>query len=264
VEVEFPPALDEVFGVTNNKQAATVFSHMSQFEWESEAESGEKYMDFKRRLQEEGDTRYLLIDMVQHIKDQLKEVRKRLQDQTKGCRSGGRRHEDVSVEDTASTKWKERAEGGYTTSFDDELYDDEAQEKLYEDLVNNKHYDERAAREIAIAVQRRERKVIFVTADSDSQAFFNVDIRPGGITEVVFNSRHPAYDKLIKILDTDLSDASDSDLVSRTQNASDVLKLLLAAWARYEEEDVPSREKIRDIRHEWGKMAKDFLTDGSE
>lgn len=262
IEVEFPPALDEVFGVTNNKQAATVFSHMAQFEWEAEAEPGEKYMDFKRRLQEEGDTRYLLIDIVYHIREQLRQLRSRLHDQTKGRRSGGRRHDDVSVEDTASTKWKERAKKGYKTETDDERYDEEAQEQLYEDLVENKRYDEGVAREIAIAVRKRGRKIIFVTAESDSQAFFNVDIRPGGITEVVFNSRHPAYEKLIKVLDTDVSEASDSDLVSRIQNASDTLKLVLAAWARYEEEDVPSREKIRDIRHEWGKMAKDFLSDG--
>jgi hypothetical protein len=184
-----------------------------------------------------------------------------LHDQTKGRRSGGRRHDDVSVDDTASTKWKERAKKGYRTETDNERYDEHAQEQLYEDLVKNKRYDERVAREIAIAVRKRGRKIIFVTAETDSQAFFNVDIRPGGITEVVFNSRHPAYERLIKVLDTDVSDASDSDLVSRIENASDTLKLVLAAWARYEEEDVPSREKIRDIRHEWGKMAKDFLTD---
>ncbi|EAR20267.1 hypothetical protein NB231_12961 [Nitrococcus mobilis Nb-231] len=263
VEVEFPPALDEVFGVTNNKQVATVFSHMSQFEWKTEAEPGEKYMDFKRRLQEEGDTRYLLIDIVHHIREQLTQIRNRLKDQTKGRRSGSRRHDDISVEDTASTKWKERASKGYKIEADDEPYDEDAQEKLVEDLVENKHYDKRVAREIAIAVQKRGRKVIFVTAESDSQAFFNVDIRPGGITEVCFNSRHPAYGKLIKALDIDVSGASDSDLVSRIENASNMLKLLLAAWARYEEEDVPSREKIRDVRHEWGKMARDFLADAS-
>lgn len=263
IEVEFPPTLDEVFGVTNNKQAATVFSHMAQFEWETEAEPGENYMDFKRRLQEEGDTRYLLIDIVHHIKEQLKQLRNRLHDQTKGRRSGGRRHDDVSVEDTASTKWKERAAKGYKTETDDERYDDDAQKDLLEDLIENKHYDDRVAREIAFAVRKRGRKIIFVTAEMDSQAFFNVDIRPGGITEVVFNSRHPAYEKLIKVLDTDVSETSDSDLLSRIENASDTLKLMLAAWARYEEEDVPSREKIRDIRHEWGKMAKDFLLDGS-
>ena len=260
VEVEFPPALDEIFGVTNNKQAATVFSHMSQFEWKTEAEPGETYIAFKRRLREEGDTRHLLLDIANHISEQLRQLRSRLKDQTKGRRPGTRRHDNVSVEDTASTKWKQRAEKGYKTATDDEYFDDVAQKQLYEDLVANKHYDEGVAREIATAVGKRGRKVIFVTAETDSQAFFNVDIRPGGITEVVFNSRHPAYDRLIKVLDTDVSDDSDSDLVSRIQNASDTLRLILAAWARYEEEDVPSREKVRDMRHEWGKMAKDFLT----
>lgn len=262
IEIEFPPALDEVFGVTNNKQAATVFSHMAQFEWEAEADPGETYMEFKRRLQEEGDTRYLLIDIVHHIKEQLRRLRAGLHDQTKGRRSGGRRHEDVSVEDTASTKWKERAGKGYTIESDSQSFDDDAQKKLYQDLVENKRYDERVAREISMAVKTRGRKIIFVTAETDSQAFFNVDVRPGGITEVVFNSRHPAYDRLLKVLDTDVSEDSDSDLVSRIENASNTLRLVLAAWARYEEEDVPSREKIRDIRHEWGKMAKDFLAGG--
>ena len=37
------------------------------------------------------------------------------------------------------------------------------------------------------------------------------------------------------------------------------LKLLLAAWARYEEEDFPSRDQIYEIRQEWGKMAKNFI-----
>jgi len=263
VEVEFPPALDEVFGVTNNKQAATVFSQMAQFDWEREAEPGESYMDFKRRLQDEGDTRYLLIDIVDHIKRQLSQIRSRLQDQTKGRRSGGRRHDDVSVEDTASTKWKERAQKGYKTGSDAEEYTDDDQEQLARDLVQKKHYDEDVANEIAQAVHTRGRKVIFITAEADSPAFFNLDVRPGGVTEIVFNSRHPAHEKLLRSLDTDLSDASASELAARIENASDTLKLLFAAWARYEEEDVPSQERIRDIRHEWGKMAKNFLIDES-
>ncbi|ADE13301.1 hypothetical protein Nhal_0081 [Nitrosococcus halophilus Nc 4] len=261
VEVEFPPALDEVFGVTNNKQAATVFSHMSQFEWKNEAEPGEKYMDFVRRLEEEGDTRYLLIGIVNYIKDQLNQIRARIQDQRKGRRSGGKRHDDVSVEDTATTKWKDRASRGYKTEADDQDFDDDAQDQLVDDLVQNKKYNEEVAREIAAAVKARDRKIIFVTAEADSQAFFNVDLRPGGITEIVFNTRHPAYEKLLKTLDIDVSEASSSDLVWRIENASNTLKLLLAAWARYEEEDVPSREKIRDIRHEWGKMAKNFISE---
>ncbi|MBK79539.1 MAG: ATP-binding protein [Gammaproteobacteria bacterium] len=262
-EVEFPPALDEVFGVTNNKQAATVLSHMAKFDWEAEAEPGESFMDFKRRLEGEGDPRYHLIDIVYYIEEQLGRIRKSLRDQTKGRGPGVKRHDDVSVEDTASTKWKERSAQGYKTEGDQQTYDEEAERKLYEDLTKNKHYDEDVAREICRAVATRQRRIIFVAAEADSQAFFNVDPRPGGIIEIVFNSRHPAYEKLIRALETDVTEASDSDLVSRIQNASDTLKLLLAAWARYEEEDLPSREKIRDIRHEWGKMAKGFIGQGS-
>ena len=262
VEIEFPPALDEVFGVTNNKQAATVFTHMSQFDWKTEADDGETYMEFKDRLKDENDTRYHLIDIVSHIDDQLKQMRKRIQDQTKGRRSGNKRHDDTSVEDTASKKFKERSDQGYTTPQDSEEYDDEAQNELVEDLVG-KNYDEEIAREIAIAVGTKGRKVIFVDADMDSQAFFTVEPKAGGITEVVFNSNHPVHAKLIQILETNnISELPDSDLYTRIQDASDTLKLILAAWARYEEEDVPSRNKIREIRHEWGKMAQNFLSDG--
>jgi len=259
VEVEFPPVLDEVFGVTNNKQAATVFSHMAKFDWKEEAEQGEKYMDFKRRLEEEGDPRARLIKIVEYIRDQLNQVRNRLRQQTKGSRSGPKRHDETNVEDVATKKWKGRAQEGYGTDSDNVPFDDNASEQLHQDLVKNKHYPDAVAREIVEAVKRKDRKIIFVTADSDSQSFFQIEPRPGGITEIIFNTRHPAYDKLLKALDTDVSESTDSDLVDRIENASNTLKLLFAAWARYEEEDVPSREKIRDIRHEWGKMAKNFI-----
>lgn len=53
--------------------------------------------------------------------------------------------------------------------------------------------------------------------------------------------------------------SSSSELVDRIENAANTLKLLLAAWARYEEEDYPSRDQIYNIRQEWGKMAKNFI-----
>lgn len=261
VEVDFPPALDEIFGVTNNKQSATIFSHMANFDWENEAEEGETYMDFRQRLKEEDDPTYFLLDIVQYINQQLGQVRSRLKDQTKGLRSRDQRHNEPSVEDEASTYWKSRSEQGYKTEYDDQEFDDEAQSKLKQDLVENKNYNEQVASRIAANVKQRDRRIIFVESDSDSQAFFNVDPRPGNVTEIVFNSRHPFYKRLLQALDSDVSDASTRELIERIHNASDTLKLLFAAWARYEEEDIPSREKIRDIRHDWGKMAKIFIVE---
>ena len=262
VEVDFPPALDEVFGVTNNKQAANVFSHMVSFDWNSEAEPGEERSDFIQRLRENGDPRAELIGIVDHIRSTIKKLRTLLQDQTKGRRSPGKRHDDTSVEDRASTKFKERAESGHQTPSDTEVFDDEAKEALVEDLTKEKQYPEADAREIADAVQKRDRKVLFVLQSSDMDAFFAVEQKPGGITEIILNREHPAHELLIKALDESVEDSTERDLVERIGNASETIKMLFAAWARQEIEDVPNRERLRRMRQDWGRMARDFLCDG--
>lgn len=264
MEIEFPPELDEIFGVTNNKQAATTFSHMVNFDWRTEAEPDENYTDFKRRLAEEGDHRTPLIEIVDYIGDTLRTMRRAVEDQGKNRRGPGKRHDDTSVDDRASTKFKERAESGHATPADDEVFDADAEKKLIEDLVKGKQYEEEVAKEMAAAVLLRKRKVIFVDAASDMDAFFTVESKPGGVTEIVFNRTHPAYELLIKTLDADTSGATDRDLVGRIQNASDTIKMLFAAWGRQELEDVPGRERIRRMRQDWGRMARDFLTDERE
>lgn len=262
VEVEFPAALDEVFGVTNNKQSATVFTHMSQFDWKTEADPGESYLEMKERLLAEGDHHVYLIDIVQYIRDQLSQVRARLADQTKGTRSGQKRHEDVSVEDRASTKFKQRAKEGHTTTEDEKVFDEKASEELKNDLVDNKNYSEQVAEEIAKAVAARERRVLFLEKDSEAYSFFNIEQRPGGITEIIFNRKHPAFKSLIMALDQEIpDDITTKELMARIGNAADTLKMLFAAWARYEMEDLPNRQRISDVRQDWGKMARIFLTE---
>lgn len=262
VEVDFPPALDEIFGVTNNKQAARTFSGMAQFDWEAEREGNESFTDFKRRLVEEGDPRVFLLDIVLYIREQLGQVRKRLADQTKGTRPGQTRHGQPSVDDRASSKFKERADQGHRAPQDGQTLTDENEGVVVDDLVD-KGYSEPAAQEMVKIARLRGRNVMFVEADVDSNAFFNVEAKPG-VTEIVLNTSHPAYKQLVQVLDSDVTQSTDKDLVGRIQNASDTLRMLLAAWGRYEMEDVPNRSRIRDVRHEWGKMARDFLTDEDE
>lgn len=264
MEIEFPPELDEIFGVTNNKQAATTFTHMSNFDWAAEAEPGESYVDLKRRLAEEGDHRAPLLDIVDHIKDTLRSLRELYKDQGKNRRGPGKRHDDTNVEDRASTKFKERADSGHATPSDTEVFDADAEKKLVEDLVKGKKYEEDVAKEMAAAVLLRKRKVIFLEAASDMDAFFYVESKPGGVTEIVFNRSHPAFDLLIGTLDAETAGATERDLVDRIQNASDTIKMLFAAWARQELEDIPGRERIRRMRQDWGRMARDFLTDERE
>jgi len=255
IEVEFSPELDEVFGVTNNKQAAVNFARMAKFDWKLEREGGETFIQFKERLAEEGDLRHHLIDIVNYINDQLKQLRKRIQDQTKGRRKSGSRH--PAVEDTATTRWKKRAEYKPINS-DGETLDDDTQLNLTANL-EEKGYEPDVANEMASTARERDWKVLFVTADVDSSSFFNIEICPGGVVEVIFNSSHPVHEKLYRVLDTDISDLSPREMAEKIHNASDTFKIIFAAWARYEQEDLPSRDRIRDTRHDWGRMAKAFL-----
>lgn len=262
VEVEFPSTLDEVFGVTNTKQSATVFSHMAQFDWKSEADSDESHSEFRERLQQEGNPRSLLLPIVEHIRQQIQEARTRLKKQTARRRTKSDRHDKPEVEDLATSKFKERAEQGHETEADSEEFNEEARKSFEEDLKADKDYHEDVAEEIANATFSRNRKVVFLTKAMEGYAFFNVEHKQGGLTAIVFNTNHPFYDQLLESLEPDIGEAeTDSDLLDRIHKAADTLELLFAAWARYEMEEVTHQSRLFETRQEWGKMARFFLTE---
>ncbi len=96
----------------------------------------------------------------------------------------------------------------------------------------------------------------------EGYAFFNVEHKQGGLTEIVFNTNHPFHEQLLESLDPDIGKTeTDSDLLDRIHKAADTLKLLFAAWARYEMEEVTHQSRLFETRQEWGKMARFFLTE---
>ena len=262
IEVEFPPALDEVFGVTNNKQSATIFSHMSNFGWETEADPGESKSEFTERIQSEGDPRALLVDIVWHIEKQISEVRKRIKDQTKGSRPANNNR--YTTGDRATIKFEERVKQGYETEHDRENFSKEDRDSLEKDLEEDKHYPHDVAKKIADAVLNKKRKVEFFTKDMDGYAFFNVEHKQGGLTAIVFNTNHPFYSQLIESLNPKIGEETDRELIDRVHKAADTLELLFAAWARYEMEDIRQQNKLFEMRQEWGKMARFFLTENDK
>ena len=259
VEVEFPPTLDEIFGVTNNKQGTTIFSRMAQFDLDAEKEPGESESDFLERIQFEGDPRAILIPIVRHIRRQITEVRKRLADQTKGRRSKGR-YDTPTVEDLATSKFRRRAQEGHETSYDKETFKEKDRESFKKSLEEDKNYPEDVAQKIADAVFTRQRKVTFLTKGMEGYAFFNVEHHQGGLTAIVFNTNHSFYDYLMKTLRPDIGNETEADLIERIKKAAETLELLFAAWARYEMEETQP-DKLFDMRQEWGKMARFFLSE---
>lgn len=263
VEVEFPSALDEMFGVTNNKQHANTFAAMAQFDWEEEAEPGEKKSAFRERILANGDPRGLLIDISEYIQEQLDEIRRRIKGQTKGKRSTQKRHDDPDVEDQASDKFRERAKTGHAAPTDEAGFTEDDKDNLQNDLTENDHYSSEDAKNIVDAIVSRERKVQFSTGHLDGHHFFSTK-QFGDLTKITFNTNHPIYEQLLEALDPDTEDDTDADLIDRVHRASDTLKLLFAAWARYELEETQKHDDLMEMRQEWGKMTKVFLREEDE
>jgi hypothetical protein len=69
---------------------------------------------------------------------------------------------------------------------------------------------------------------------------------------IILNINHPVYPKLIELLEKDNEQGG---------NAFDALKLLIMAWARYEDQqpDGDQKDKAQEARADWGRMAKRFL-----
>ena len=263
-EVEFPPTLDELFGVTNNKQAATHFSELATVEWEQLAEEGETFMDVVERLKEDGDPRGWLLSLADSIKRNLGQLRDIVKAQGAGRRSTRRTRHNTpdDVTKTVNDGWKERSkerpiEGEETPPTDSDLDD------IRTDLTENKMYSEADAAELVSLIKDADLKVVFLEADfPDGFNLFNVEMK-GNITEITFNRQHPAFDDIfgtVATVDEDVSELSQGEILERLARAVNAAKIVFAAWARYEREaGVDRLRALRQVRHEWGQIAAKFL-----
>ncbi|GHJ02609.1 histidine kinase [Streptomyces olivaceus] len=263
IEIDFPPQLDEVFGVTNNKQSATKFTALSHFNWEEEGE-GLTQLEFKELLKEEGDGRVPLMEIVFHVRDKLlKLLRDELKQQTRGTRKARSRHESAEKQaEQAVRRRREEASPSETDLLEDQKTAEESRQEQIDDLVKEHEYTPLDAERLVAETMAQNRHVRLITSRSpDSPAFFNIKYY-GGVLQVSLNMDHPVYDDLVAVLDDEYQDSSPSELKDRLERASSAFKLLLFSWARFEDETMQPRtkERIKSFRQDWGRMAREFFT----
>lgn len=261
VEVEFPPSLDEILGVTNNKQAARNFTEAALV---IDALGDDKNLaELKEEMSEDNDPRGPLIDIVHLIDRRLKSLRKILKIQTKGARKRPR-YDPNSAEGQATDVTRHRQSEGYRGASDEDevLPAEERQATLAQDLEEGGLSTEQA-KELAARTIAQRIKYTFTVADLEGRTFFTVKPVAGEIV-IKLNSNHPAYGNLVEVLEDDPGEElTREQLVERLSRANRGLKLLLMAWARFEDESVPEkkREDVQDARYEWGRYAAQFLKD---
>lgn len=271
-EIEFPPALDGLFGVTNNKQAARYFSEMSKLNVDQLLrETGKTLPELRDDWADVGDPRGPLLEISQIVRNNISTLRDLLKKAEKGKRKQ-QRH--MLAQQQATDATKVRQEEGHKGASDDaeqepkdkriaELSEDIAQD-IAEGEVPTAEEAEKA-QELAAELINRGFKFEIVESAMETDAFFSV--KPvAGVLKVVLNTDHPAYTKLVEALKKPVSGATLDQLKERLLNAGDGLELLLTAWARYEDEQVTAkrREDAKNTRTDWGRVARQFLTINDE
>ena len=263
-EVEFPPQLDEVFGVTNNKQAATHFGELATTEWSELAEEGELFIDVVNRLKEDGDPRGWLLYLSDSIKRSLIQLREQIKGQGAGRRSSRRKRHDTpdDVTTTVNIGWKERSKER-PLEEDEKRPTESDLDKIRIDLTKNKKYTDAEAGDLVSLIRDADLKVVFLEQDFPSSShLFTVEMK-GSITEIVFNRKHPAFDNIfgtIAIVDEDVTTLTREEVAERLTRAVNAAKIVFAAWARYEREAGVDRAKaLERVRDDWGQMAAKFL-----
>ena len=103
-------------------------------------------------------------------------------------------------------------------------------------------------------------RIEFEYGEVGNSNFFDVKLKAGTIF-IKLNINHPAYPHLIEVLDKEVDGENPEMLKERLIKARDGMKLLLIAWARYEDEvgDGTMRTRLQDVRHDWGKIARSFM-----
>lgn len=266
VEIDFPPSLDEVFGVSNNKQFANNFREVGELDINALLkERDQSIQEYKEELSLEGDPKVHLIDIAIDLTNQTRTLREIIKAQASRLEKPEERnrHEDTEndAEKHATDITNTRSEEGHTgeseTSAEGKT-DEEKLEEIESELAGDNVPE---AEDYAKEIFNSNVKYQFVDASLESRAFFSVS-PVGGKIIVKLNTKHPAYNQFVEVLKDDIpSDANLDDVISRLQKAQNGLKLLLMAWARYEDETPDGKLKgnVQDARMDWGKMASEFM-----
>ena len=260
IEVEFDPILDDIFGVVNNKQHAHDFVKGAGFDWRESRDEGESRGAFMERLEEEGDSRFHLVEIWEWMTSQILQMRKERRKIVKGART---RHpqSQKDIEDVATDVVKgQTARGQLGVSDRAPPIGDDEKRKMLEDSLIGHQVDPQTAGERSKEIVGRGRRVQIQAGRVDSSAFFGVD-SVGNVIQVWLNDEHPAYQHLIEMLMMGEEDEVSADDMERRLNRADfTLRMLLVAWARYEDKvHGEDRDRAQEMRMDWGREARDFL-----
>ncbi|MDG5771674.1 ATP-binding protein [Mycolicibacterium fortuitum] len=257
VEVSFEPGLDELFGVSNNKQSARNFAEAAKMDISSIVKEHGSLSAARAVLREEEDPIEPLLEVIQRVQTNIRQMRNLIKTQRAGKTH---RHSVESVEAKATDAVRKRqGEGHRGRSDDDESKPAEERKADVAGELEHLGHSAESAQVLAAETIDKGLKYRVEVASLEGGAFFSVQPR-GGVLLVTLNTDHPAYDLLLGARDPQNLPDDPEKLKEKLQSAQEGLEMMLFAWARYEDEQpIETRRLTQNVRHDWGRMAESFL-----
>ena len=257
VEVSFEPALDDVFGVTNNKQAATAFRLMN-IDDDAKNENMSPG-EFEDELRDTNDPRLPIYMLSTEINRVLRTIREQIKRQGEGKQQKGDHVSPPGSSEaiaTEATKRRRRNLGIAGESDQDEKLPEEDRINVltnaFGDILD---IEPKEAEAMAIDAVRSDVKFVFTASYVPGPVMFDIRSKAGKLF-VILNDMHPAKEGLFELLNENDEDSS---------RALKALTLLLEAWARLEDEaEAKQRQVLADVRADWGRIARDFLQEAAD
>ena len=265
-EVSFEPGMDEVLRVTNNKQHAQALNDVSKKDWESFGwDDEESILEIKERLEWEDFSTFVAMTIKERIEKNLKILRDQIRNTSIQKKSQlNNRHEGPEDQGTKGIKKRqEQGKIGASDLVEDGMSEEEKRKTIRENLTKQ-GMDGDLIDHLEGKLIDSGYKIAFSERPMDSEAFFSVQQEIGSL--IVFaNESHAAFGHLFAALDSaELKgeDLSKNEIQQRAIHAAQTVKLLLGAWARYEDEaSNDERTKLIKIRREWGSVAQSLMDD---
>ena len=263
IELDLPTALDEVFGVMNNKQSAMTLPRLAKYDWKREALSGEETVgDVRRRMDEEGDPRACLLELRRQITNVISAMRPRVRESSRTRTRRGDPDEGQAADAKATSAIKRRIEEGHKGESDisGESGTEDNQRQVHVRSLTERHQlaEQEALQRIDETIRAKSR-VRWIQSSQASPAFFDVEPLPGTI-QVALNTNHPVYSHLWDLMHPGVDELEEEQVRARLRETAAAFRILIYSWARYEEEQVNGiRRQVRNSRIEWGKYAEEFF-----
>ena len=241
VEVSFPPSLDTVFGVLNNKQSAVNFFNI-QKEEEAERE-GLSIIEYENDLKVNNDPKLHLFEVINKVTSIIEHLRKKLNELDFSNYQEGKTENTGSKTDHQATEATNARADTHPTDGDNAPPTLDDIKAVIEKGHGDKNRDSIPSPEeiLRSGLRYKIEEIAF-----DSSAFFDATSQ-NGFTLVQINKNHPFYQRIIQEVD---------------DHQQGMLELSLAAWARMEDESSSvARAQYQNARRNWGEVLTFFLSE---